>query len=128
LNDDDHPDLVVSSSRFSDAISVLLSNGDGTFQAPRQFAVGAGLDAGNSREIAMADFNGDTIPDIVVTNPLSADVSVLLGRGDGTFEPHRRFDSAFQASSLGVGDFNGDGIRDLVVAQNSLEANGISIL
>ena len=40
LNGDGKPDLVVSDA-LSNTISVLLGNGDGTFQAPRQFAIGA---------------------------------------------------------------------------------------
>ncbi len=128
LNGDAIPDLVASSDRFSDAINVLLGNGDGTFRAPRQFEVGAGLGAGGTRDLAVADFNRDTIPDIVVANPLSADVSLLLGRGDGTFLPQRRFDAAYKGSSLSVGDFNSDGVPDLAVAQNSLLFHDIAIL
>ncbi len=128
LNGDGHDDLVTSSTRFSDPISVLLSNGDGTFQAPRQFAVGAGLNTSSNRELVVADFSGDRIPDIAVANPLSSDVSLLIGRGDGSFEPHRRFDTTFQASMLGTGDFNEDGIADLVAGQNSLASNNLSIL
>jgi hypothetical protein len=128
LNRDGHADLVVTSTRLSDAISVLLGNGDGTFQAPRQFAVGAGLDAQIHRDVVVRDFSGDGILDIAVANPLSADVSLLLGRGDGSFEPHRRFDTTFHAASLASGDFNGDNVLDLVSAQNLLGASNVSIL
>ena len=45
------------------------------------------------RALALADLNGDGHLDLVVANHESGDVSVLLGRGDGTFEPQRRFDA-----------------------------------
>ncbi len=128
LNGDSLPDLVTSSTRFSDPINVLLANPDGTFQAPRRFAVGAGLDAGTTREIVLADFTGDGVLDIAVANPLSADVSLLIGLGDGTFQTHRRFDTQFQVSALAVGDFNEDGVADLVAGQVFLTSNGLSIL
>ncbi len=53
--------------------------------------------------------NHDGLPDVIVTNYSSADISVLLGRGDGTFQPQRRFDATSAPTALGVGDFNGDG-------------------
>src|SRR5205807_1028111 len=52
--------------------------------------------------------------DIVVANYNSGDVSVLLGRGDGTFEPQRRFDATTAPFGLAVGDVNRDGIPDIV--------------
>jgi hypothetical protein len=114
LNADGRPDLVVSSNKFADEVSVLLDNGDGTFQAAREYPIGAGQDSRFVREIAVADMNGDHIPDIVVSNHNSSDVSVLLGHGDGTFAPERRSDATAQPSSLAVADFNGDGIPDIV--------------
>ncbi len=119
LNGDNVPDVVVTNAR-SDAVTVLLGNGDGTFRAPRTFVVGAGISSSAGdvyREAVVADFNADGVPDIAVPNLLSADVSILLGRGDGTFQPQRRFDAIIRADSLAAGDFNGDGRRDLVAFQ-----------
>jgi hypothetical protein len=114
-------DMVVTNS-LTNTLSVLLGNGDGTFQAPRQFDIGA-FKAPSivfpelptlRRDVTIADLNGDEIPDVTVTNFDSGDISVLLGRGDGTFEPQRRFDATSAPYSLDVGDFNGDKVPDLV--------------
>jgi hypothetical protein len=117
-------DLVVADA-LSNTVSVLLGNGDGTFQAPRQYTIGAfktpnlsGADFGLPsfrRQVVIADFNRDGIPDIAVTNFDSGTVSVLLGRGDGTFEPQQQYDATTAPFGLAVGDFTGNGIPDLAV-------------
>src|SRR3989442_1126557 len=65
-------------------VSVLLGNGDGTFQPAQSFAAGS-----YARAVAVGDFNGDGRPDLVVANYYNNDVSVLLGNGDGTFQAAR---------------------------------------
>ncbi|HLJ92706.1 MAG TPA: VCBS repeat-containing protein [Gemmataceae bacterium] len=59
---------------------------------------------------------GDGILDLVVANPGSNTVSVLLGNGDGTFQASRSFAAGLGPNSVAVGDFNGDGHIDLAVA------------
>jgi len=54
------------------------------------------------------------VPDIVTANRFSTDISVLLGRGDGTFQPERRF-AADDALFATVADLDGDGAPDLAV-------------
>jgi hypothetical protein len=133
LNGDGIPDLVVADA-LSNTVSVLLGNGDGTFQAPRQFAVGA-FQTPNPlgaefklptfrRKVVLADLTHNGKLDIVVTNYDSGDVSVLLNRGDGTFEPQRRFDATTAPFDVAVGDLTGNGIPDLVVA--SADLSGMS--
>src|SRR5439155_5003774 len=76
------------------ALSVLLGNGDGTFQAPRNFPVGTG-----PVSVTVGDFNGDGRLDLVVANWCTVasgcntgdTVSVLLGNGDGTFQAAQNF-------------------------------------
>jgi hypothetical protein len=133
LNGDGRPDLVVSNF-LTNTVSVLLNNGDGTFQAPRQFAVGAvkttfvpGVDTEvlnfrERRDVRLADFNNDGILDIVVTNYDSGDISVLLGNGDGTFQPQRRFNATPNPLGLAIGDINNDGKLD-IIAIDSTPAN-----
>jgi len=108
LNGDGKPDIVTANLN-SDDISVLLGNGDGTFQAEQRFTVGD-----SPRSVAVADLNGDSVPDIVTANRFSSDVSVLLGNGDGTFQPQRRF-AAENALFATVADLDGDGPPDLAV-------------
>jgi len=66
--------------------------------------------------IAAADFNGDGRLDLPVANPYSSTVSILLGNGDGTFQPAQNSVTGTNPSSLAVGDFNHDGKLDIVTA------------
>ena len=70
----------------------------------------------NPYTLAVADFNGDGIPDVVTANRGDNTVSVLLGNGDGTFEPQETFPTGTTPRAVAVGDFNGDGQVDIVTA------------
>src|SRR5262245_25727626 len=72
----------------------------------------------NPVSVAVGDFNGDGKPDLVVANGGTANVSVLLGNGDGTFQSGGNVGGLSGPSSVAVGDFNGDGKRDLAVANS----------
>jgi hypothetical protein len=120
LNGDGHPDLVATNYGASN-VSVLLGNGDGTFQA----AVGYGTDSA-PRDVVIADFNGDGKPDIAVCNENSNDVSILLGNGDGTFQqPPMNFAALMAPAAIATADFNGDSIPDLAVAASGSNAVGV---
>ena len=127
VNDDGKPDVVVGNKGgggSSRGVGVLVGNGDGTFQA----AVTYGLRIGGPDKIAVADVNGDGKLDVLALSfcfgaqctSFESDgaVSVLLGRGDGTFEGNgTAYDSGGrQAKSMAVADVNGDGKLDLLVA------------
>ncbi len=80
LNGDGNVDIVTANTAGGD-VSVLLGNGDGTFQAPVHYRVGQ-----VPSTVLIGDFNGDGKLDILTANPYSGDVSFLAGNGDGTFQ------------------------------------------
>ena len=134
VNGDRHPDLLVSnfcgsSSCSNGAVSVLLGNGDGTFQP----AVSYNSGGYGGYSIAVADVNGDGHPDLLVANECAASncqnggVGVLLGNGDGTFQSAVSYNSGgYFAISLAVADVNGDGKPDLLVAHSCLSSSACS--
>jgi hypothetical protein len=63
--------------------------------------------------VAVGDFNGDGKPDLAVANTSGNNVSVLLGKGDGTFQAAVNYGAGTESDSVTVGDFNGDGKPDL---------------
>jgi FG-GAP-like repeat len=76
------------------------------------------------RTVAVADLNEDGRLDLVTVNGDSKDVSVLLGRGDGSFEPERRFAAGVRVTSARVADLNGDQFLDLATDDVILLGNG----
>jgi hypothetical protein len=66
--------------------------------------------------VAVGDFRGNGLMDVVTGNDDTANtVSVLLGKGDGTFATHVDYPVGSAPSGIAVGDFNGDGKLDIVV-------------
>jgi hypothetical protein len=110
LNGDGIPDLVASVT--DDGVTVLLGNGDGTFQDPVSYYPGATFPF----TVAIADVNNDGKPDVVVGDSYGI-VGVLLGNGDGTFQPVVVYDTGANfTKSVAVADVNGDGNPDIIVA------------
>lgn len=93
-------------------VSVLLGNGDGTFQSATNAPAGK-----NPFTIATGDFNRDDKADLVLID--ANGVGVLQGRRDGTFGPLTYFPTVSGPLSLAVADCNGDNTLDLVVAAQS---------
>ena len=133
VNRDGKLDLLVVSQCESgpncaqSVVSVLLGNGDGTFQTAQTYSAASGYLAFT---IAVADVNGDGKPDLVVGTSLGGcgadSVAVLLGNGDGTFKPAQNYASGgFGCPARPVvADINGDGKADIVVANFGSERDG----
>jgi len=130
LNGDGKPDVVTAD--YFEAASVLLGNGDGTFQAHVDYPTSAcnPIDACTAPEaIAIADFNGDHKPDLATANYYGGNVSILLGNGDGTLQPHLDQAQLSNPSAIAAADLNGDGKIDIVVDDiNNNIADAIAIL
>lgn len=127
LNGDGKLDLALAAQEGG--VSVLLGNGDGTFAAAKNFPIGGGVEA---NAIVAGDFNGDGIPDIAASNPGAPDaftgttVSVLLGRGDGTFGAPTDFTVGTDPFPIATADFARNGRLDLAVA--NYQSASVSVL
>ena len=117
LRGDGKLDLVVANQS---TISVLLGNGDGTFQPAVVLSSSGNPFGGNS--VAVADLNGDGHPDLVVGSIAggangNGAANVFLGNGDGTFQPPVTYDSGGNdVQSVAISDLNHDGFPDIAVA------------
>jgi FG-GAP-like repeat/FG-GAP repeat len=118
LNRDGKLDLIVGNSDSSN-VSVLLGNGDGSFQSAVNYALER-----HPAFLCLADLNGDQKLDIVLADDSASTVTVLLGNGDGTFRPAARYDAGSVGQYIVVADFNNDMKPDLLVSNDT----GFSIL
>ena len=127
FNRDGKLDLAVANfgGGNSGNVSVLLGNGDGTFQPAVSYAVSSGPSSGPIF-VVVGDFNGDEKPDLVVADASADTVSMLLGNGDGTFQAHLNYGTGPYPVSVAVGDFNRDGRLDMAVAD--YQSRTVSVL
>jgi hypothetical protein len=119
LNRDGKPDLVTVNN--IDTVSVLLGKGDGTFQAKVDYPT-----SNNPQTMQISDMNRDGKPDLVIVNNIdtASTVSVLLGKGNGTFQAKVDYPAGNYASKVQIGDLNRDGKPDLI----SMNINNVSVL
>jgi len=99
-------------------LSVLITGFPATsrgtdFAAPKSYPVGTA-----PAFIVTGDFNGDGKIDIAVGNASSNDVSILLGKGDGTFKAAVNSPAGLSPQQMVAGDFNGDGKLDLAIVNS----------
>ncbi len=126
-NGDNRLDIVIANRTAAEAatpkVSILLGNGDGSFQPPVEKVVGL-----FPNDIISADFNNDGFSDLVSVNShlgtandsaaeQSANLSFLAGSASGAFADKLDTQLDFRPSALGHGDFNEDGIEDLAIIQ-----------
>ncbi len=106
---------VVTANMLDNTISVLLGNGDGSFQLATAYPVGY-----SPTEVTVGDLDGDAAPDLVVINSGENYATVLLNDGQGSFtEAGERADlgySAYSPTDGELGDLNDDGQLDLVAS------------
>ncbi|MEO8957564.1 MAG: VCBS repeat-containing protein, partial [Rudaea sp.] len=124
FNGDGKKDLaIVGYPATASALYLIRGNGEGSLQSPQ--AVDSNL-TGNgdpASSVATADFNGDGLPDLVVTDagrpfdstPVTGGVRVYLNQGTGSFAAAVVLPGPMYPEGLAVGDVNGDGRTDIVV-------------
>ncbi len=122
LNGDGLADLVVANS-FSRSVSVFLATGSGTFGPRSDISL-----PGRIESVLLADFNGDGKLDLAAPNFESApqySVSILLGKGDGTFGPNTEYPTLDVPFVVVTDDFNNDGKLNLAI---NGQFGGVSVL
>jgi len=122
FNRDKRADLVVL--HLYNPMSLLLGNGNGTFQNALTYSVAADF----LRDVATDDFNvnEDGYRDVAVIGMWSRNVVVILGNGDGTFRSGVSYAVGAQPQCVMARDLDGDGDSDLAVT--NYDSNNVSIL
>jgi len=111
---------VITANYHGNSVSVLLGAGSQntyTLTSSSSYPTVAGAETSN---LAVGDLNGDSIVDVIATNPQAHSVSVFIGRADGTLQPANDLQLVMGAEpySVAIGDFDGDGNNDAAIADN----------
>ncbi|GEM_PF-3726369 len=126
LNGDTFLDLVTA-NEGDGTLSLMLGNGDGTFEAPVSISVGVG-----PRWLSIADLNGDNRLDLAVADYDGNQVAILHNLGGAVFDAPIYHSVPLHAVSICVGDLDGDGWLDVAVGlcndEGGLDRNTLAIL
>ena len=102
--------------------SILIGNGNGTFQAAVTNPVGSPF------HIAATDLNADGKQDLVAASASTDKVSVMLGNGNGTFQSPVTYSVGDAPRTLAIADFNGDSKPDVAVTNSGSGSTTVSVL
>ena len=106
----------------TNTVSVLL-NLVWELRAERDYGAGD-----EPSDVAIGDVNRDGRPDLATANAAGNSVSVLLNRGDGSFQESVVYATGLNPTSVGIGDLDGDGAADLAVANlGNLDGSTVSV-
>jgi len=109
INNDENPDLIVGTVQDARPMRILLGNGDGTFQAPLS---PVGLNNLELTKMRAADFDGDNLVDIMISDFTNAQMVVAINDGAGDFTT-LTFGGGQIHEGLTAADFNVDGMIDI---------------
>jgi Calx-beta domain/FG-GAP-like repeat len=108
---DGNIDVAVPASRWgAGLVKIFLGNGDGALQPPSNVVTYSAASYAATNSVTVGDFDGDNRLDVATVN-YDSSKSIVLGNGDGTFQPAQSI-----AAWGTAGDVNGDGALDLVGA------------
>lgn len=119
FNQDGKADLIATGYMNHAAeglVTTLLGNGDGTFTQKNTFHASARTSLTMTRSVSVADLNGDSLPDFVVSAPYNGSTVIsFLNLGNGSFSRHREMQMPGPPGHTALADFNGDGKADLAI-------------
>lgn len=118
FNGDGKLDLAVTNGS-ENGVDIFIGTGTGTFGAPTTVPTGPAEVNTTPYSLAAADFNGDGKMDLVTGNSGTANMSLLLGNGNGTFGAFTHLDVGGSPSHIAVGDLNNDSKMDIAVTRQS---------
>jgi hypothetical protein len=110
----------------TEGVSILYGEGDGTFGARVNYALGGGLGLHNHIQIALTDLNGDGARDMIIPVLNLSKLLIFMNRGNRSFAPAINQPVEGNPESLVAGDFNRDGKADVAAA--SLVGGSMGVL
>ncbi|MBI3520329.1 MAG: T9SS type A sorting domain-containing protein [Bacteroidetes bacterium] len=120
INHDGNIDLV-GVNGYTNTISVVLGSGNGNFGSPTTYTL-----SGSPRDIAIADFNNDSYPDLAITQSTNT-LSIMLGTAGGSLLPAISYSVSSPHTGIVTSDYNNDGNLDLVTTSYSSNSYFVSL-